>query len=282
MTMILDGPYSMETCNGIIFILRLFFLLYLAEITLWQMTKYLYIFQWRHLVALNDQFVAVCITLCGVAFSIIFIFVTYMLGYQNAELDFHICTGKSPHENIVHNQILMNWMQNLNKTSYTFQDVADNDPLWFVTRIMVLLLIWITFHIWVFSQKYAWVNAWHCFVSIRKNNETVGQHLQQEKLENFQKSKNSIIGAGGTLVSIVLIILLLIPSFVSKSYAKTNPDFLNHGNGKYWTYLSWITLPIFSFCQLPGVIILNNSKMRKCLFKQMKTKLFGEPLQDLT
>jgi hypothetical protein len=280
--MILDGPYSLNVCNGILFVGRFFFLLYLTEITLWQATKYLYIFQWKYLVALNDQFVAICITICAVTFSIIFISTTYMLGYQNAEIDFHICTGNSPHDNIIHSRILMNWMQHLNKTSYSFQDVADRDPLLIVTQIIVLVLIWITFHIWIFSQKYTCSNVWNFLIYSHTPVVRLPKPSEHEKMENFQKSKNSIIGAGGTFISILLIIILLVPSFVSKSYARKNIDDMNYGTGKFWTYLSWITVPIFSYCQLPTVILLNNSKMRKYLFKKMKTKIFGEPLQDLS
>ncbi len=236
--------------------------------------------------ALNDQFVSVCITLCAVTFSTVFIFVTYMLGYQNAELDLHICTGKLPHENIINNKILMTWMQHLNKTTYSFQDVADNDPLWMVTRLMFLTLIWITFHIWVYNHKDTFMHWWnfliHSHTKVTTLNQTASLDSRHEKFSNFQTSNNSIIGAGGTLVSILLIVILLIPSFVSKSYARNDPLDINEGHGKYWTYLSWISMPLFSYCQLPTVILFNNSKMRKYLFKKMKTKLFGETLQDLS
>ena len=284
--MILLAPHSPEFCDWHLFSGRFFFLLYLTEITLWQSVKYLYIFQWKHMVHLDDQIVAQCITIVSVAFSAIFAFVTYMLGYHNAELDFHICTGKTPHDNIISSGILMTWLKETNKTNFSFQDVADNDPLWPVTRTMLLVLIWITFHIWVYGLK-SWIaQTWGRVVTgktkVVRITRAFSHNFQLDKFEIFQNTKNSIIGSGGTLVTAVLIITLLVPSLIAKSYARNNPNDINHGSGKIWTYVHWITLPIFSYCQLPAVILLNNAKMRKFLSREIQLKLYGEALHDLS
>ena len=50
---------------------------------------------------MNDYFVSRFITLCNLMVSAIICLVTYILGYHNWELDFHICSGKSPTENIL-------------------------------------------------------------------------------------------------------------------------------------------------------------------------------------
>ena len=284
--MILSAPHSPEFCDWNLYIGRFFFLLYLTEITLWQSVKYLYIFQWKHMVHLDDQIVAQCITISSVTSSAILVFVTYMLGYQDAELDFHICTGKTPHDNIITSGILMTWLKETNKTNFSFQDVANSDPLWSVTKAMLLVLFWITFHIWIYSLKSWVVQTWGRVVTGKTRVVRIPRALSQDfgldKFEVFQNTKNSIIGAGGTLVTAVLIITLLAPSFIAKSYARNNPNDINHGSGKIWTYVSWITLPIFSYCQLPVVILLNNSKMRRFLNREIKLKLYGEALHDLS
>ena len=91
--MLLSAPFSTEFCNIITFNGRYFFLCIYAELALWQIVKFLYIFQWKHVAILNEDFWAFYLTLWNCLMSFIFIFTTYMMGYQNAELEQHICTG---------------------------------------------------------------------------------------------------------------------------------------------------------------------------------------------
>jgi hypothetical protein len=55
--------------------------------------KFLYIFQWKHIVVLNEEFLAVYLTMWNLFMSLIFVLTIYMMGYHNAEPDFYICTG---------------------------------------------------------------------------------------------------------------------------------------------------------------------------------------------
>jgi len=91
--MILTAPCSTETCNFVILIGRYSFLCIHAEVCIWQVVKFLYIFQWKHIVILNEEFLAVFLTMWNLFVSLIFVFTTYMIGINNAEPDFHICTG---------------------------------------------------------------------------------------------------------------------------------------------------------------------------------------------
>jgi hypothetical protein len=95
------SPLSPNKCDLIILIGRHSFLCSFNEILIWQLTKYFYIFKWRHLVSLNDEFSAIFLTMCNLLLSAVFLIATYMSGYHNAELDYHICTGRSPRVNIV-------------------------------------------------------------------------------------------------------------------------------------------------------------------------------------
>jgi len=91
--MLLMAPYSTETCNFIVFIGRYSFLCIHTELCIWQVIKFLYIFQWKHIVVLNEEFLAVYLTMWNLFMSLIFVSTIYMMGYHNAEPDFHICTG---------------------------------------------------------------------------------------------------------------------------------------------------------------------------------------------
>ena len=95
------SPLSPNKCDLIILIGRHSFLCSFNEILIWQLTKYFYIFKWRHLVSLNDEFSAIFLTMCNLLLSAVFLIATYMSGYHNAELDYHICTGRSPRFNIL-------------------------------------------------------------------------------------------------------------------------------------------------------------------------------------
>jgi hypothetical protein len=52
------SPLRPEACDGLILASRLAFVLMLAEITLRQFIKYLYIFSWKCVVGLDDDFFA--------------------------------------------------------------------------------------------------------------------------------------------------------------------------------------------------------------------------------
>ena len=95
------SPLSPSKCDAIIFFARYSFLCTCIEIAIWQLAKYFYIFKWQHVVGLNDKFFSNYLTMCNLLLSAIFLFVTYMIGYHNAELDYHICTGNSPTFNIL-------------------------------------------------------------------------------------------------------------------------------------------------------------------------------------
>jgi hypothetical protein len=52
------------------------------------------------LVGLNDDFAAKFVTACGVVFSALLTFVSFVLGFHNVELEFHVCTGHTPDYNV--------------------------------------------------------------------------------------------------------------------------------------------------------------------------------------
>ena len=275
------GPFSITTCSRFIFVARYFFLIIYVEILMWQALKFFYIFQWRHMVALNDSFVATFVTTCNLFFSGLFTFTTYMMEFQNSELEYHICTGHHPHVNILQSSFIMSWLHNASNPELSLEDVSKHDPLAMLTRIIFFLLVLVTFNIWVYSRKELLIRVGNqvlgrnspTFMPNHDNPSTIEVGTLQ-KFEQFKKTKNALIGASGSLVVIVLILLLLLPSVISKSFAKNNVEGITHGTGQIWTLVSRITLPILSYCVLPMVVIAGNSKMREILLRQIKEKFF--------
>ena len=90
------------------------------------------------------------------------------------------------------------------------------------------------------------------------------------KYRNYQETKNTIIGAGATLVAVTMISLFLVPSFMARKYLEEDQNGINFGWGRAWTYIGRMTMAVLSFLILPFVIIVNNRKMRKVLLRQLK------------
>ena len=134
---------------------------------------------------------------------------------------------------------------------------------------MALLLL-TSIHIWIHSHN-----------ALAKILAKVSPTHKQEvnnvtgKVGYFQETKNMIIGAGGTLTAISMIVFFMVPSFVAKMYLGQNPDGINFGGGRAWTYIGRIAMPVLAFIILPCVIIVNNTKMRKVLMRKLKDKIFS-------
>jgi hypothetical protein len=98
--MIIFGPQSRPFCQAFVYFGRMSFLCYLTELVLWQAVKYLHIFFWKYIACYNDDFMANFITLMNVVLSSLFIFCTDILGFYNAEVDYHVCVGRLPNASI--------------------------------------------------------------------------------------------------------------------------------------------------------------------------------------
>jgi hypothetical protein len=265
------GPYSSTTCGIIIFIGRGMFLSILMELTIRQVIKYLYIFQWKNLVSLNDDFFAIYFTSCNLLLSIEFILVTHFLGFQNSEIDYHICTGKHPKDNIMETFYEVKRFTNPNEIPITLNEIANRDPLFIFTLLLFLILFLVGFQTWLYSHKDSLIICWK---AVTRTNLNTTSNLNINKTQGyknnkFEETKNVIIGSSGTLFSIVLIFLLLSPAVVAKSFVKDDPNKINSGSGRLWSYTSRISIPILSYCLLPIIIIVSNSKMRKTLKREI-------------
>jgi hypothetical protein len=222
--------------------------------------------------ALNDSFLATYVTICNLMLSAVFIATTHMMEYQNAELDYHICTGNHPHLNIIQSTFLESKLKKIDKPELSLEDLAGQDPLLFLTKLISCILLVITLKIFVYSKKEFYKKLLN-----KKETQTIAiintpADIESSKYDGFLKTKNALIGASGSFTAVLLILILLVPSHISKSFAKNNADDINYGQGRVWTYVSRITLPILSYCVLPFVVITVNRKMRKTLAREITAK----------
>jgi hypothetical protein len=105
-------------CHIFAFAGRFLFICSLNQLTLRELIKYYYIFHWKHITCLNDDFTAVFLLRANIMLSSIFEFVTYFFGHHNAMINFHCCTGRKPSENIERTIIYMK-----NNGNSTIKDV---------------------------------------------------------------------------------------------------------------------------------------------------------------
>ena len=85
------GPFSHPTCDFILFVGRSLYICALGELTARQVIKFLYIFHFKHLINVDEDFVAFFITFINFVFCGIFGFITYFLGFHFSDIDFNIC-----------------------------------------------------------------------------------------------------------------------------------------------------------------------------------------------
>ena len=264
----LQGPMSPSFCTFSMGFSRYIFLLSITELGTRQTIKLLYIFKWKYIVGLNDDFAAFFLTLNNIVLSGLFIFTTYYLGYFTAEVDFHVCTGKHPTENIAVAFAYMTWRKgNENVTELeTYSNVSQQDPLHFVT-LLLLLVNAQNLMIWLYGK----------FPTIKRlfsNNVSPvvieGGNSASHRNFRFEETKGIIIGNGGILIFCLLGLLLLSPMVMLKEVMKKNPEDLNHGPGRVTYYISRITMPLLSFYLFPCLIAYGNRKMCKTLYRESK------------
>ena len=87
-------------CNFMTFQGRLNYFCSLTSLTMRQVIKYLYIFKWRFVNGLEENFAALFLMLWNILMGTVFCFTTYFLGEHNSEVNYHYCTGKQPPQSI--------------------------------------------------------------------------------------------------------------------------------------------------------------------------------------
>ena len=261
-------PYSTSTCDCISFMGRFCFLIRKMELSIRQLIRYFYIFQWKYLVSLNNDFFAIDFTICNLILSFLLIFTSYQLRFHISDLDYHICTGKPPKDNIMDVFLQTKKLTKTDGLPPSFYSIISTDPLNHLTRFLFIMLAIIGIQTWAYSKKKFLKTIWK---RIRRMG-TVSplQSSVNNNANNLEDTKNVILGASGTLAIIVLIILLNTPASRARYIAHIDPDAINHGTGRLWNYASRFSLPILNYCLLPIIILGSNSKMRKTLKRELK------------
>jgi len=275
--MIAFSPLPRPVCDGVMMAARYFFLCVITQIVLWQLMKYLYIFHWYRINLVVDNFISIFVTMANLMLSGLLIVVTYVIGFNNAELDFHLCTGKDPFVNIRQTPFLL---MSISNQGNPFDKVSQDDPLFFHLKLILLVLIFLTGRVWLFSKRDVIVEFYNKLtrrsitttkIIILAPTENVDDGSVSDRYNFVQKTKTNIIGATGSLVTVILILLLLMPSIIAKSYARDNINSINYGPGRMWMYLSKICIPILLDAILPFVLILGSPKMRKSIWRELQT-----------
>ena len=93
------------------------------------------------------------------------------------------------------------------------------------------------------------------------------------------ESKDLIFGAGQSLIIVLISIAFFVPVAIVRRIARDDyegvngvNDFkgINSKNGKFWFYVSRVTLPTCYQFVFPLFLIANNSRMRKSLWRDLK------------
>ena len=120
--------------------------------------------------------------------------------------------------------------QGHNQTELSFEDLTNQDPLSFIVYLTTGLLLLTSISIWIYSHK----DLLNFFLKVNPNPEL--EINKKIKYRNYQENKNIIIGAGGTLAAVTMIVLLLIPSFIARTYLVESQNGINHGGKRSKTY----------------------------------------------
>ena len=85
---------------------------------------------------------------------LVFAYITYFTGFHNSELDYHICTGRRPDENIYRTLKIMKYNQNQNQTEeICFEKCKTADPVHYLTILILSMLVFFTVQTWVYGMK---------------------------------------------------------------------------------------------------------------------------------
>lgn len=272
------GPWSYAICDVNIFFGHYTFTVMVNQITIRQLIKYLYIFNWRNIVGLNDDFFACFITIVNLYFSFFFVFVSYFLGFHNEEPDYHICTGRTPAENVMLTMKQIRHPNPFNMTTSTewIKDGYGTDPLEFYSKYCCLTLLLLVVQTWFYPYvKQASKCCAKVCRSLRKKTsseetDSAIQQLPSFHNEKFEETKSNILGTSQTVLMLVLAIVAVAPISIGKALIKKNINDINSGKGRALMYLGKISMPTFTFLLFPLLMLAFNHKVRKSLWRELK------------
>ncbi len=252
-------------CNLICVIGRYLFLCSLTQLTLRQLIKYFYIFYWSCTTRICDDFDALFLVLVNLMLCLVFIFVTYFFGHNNAEINFHYCSGCNHTKNIEDTLALWRRHGNMTISTIWFQTSVGPDPLEHFTFICLFTLILITLMTLYYNQKSNIRSIATCtFLELRKKQGQLTSKHSSFEAESFS------FEAGQTIGILLLGFLFITPAAIVKKIARIDDKSLNYGYARTWDYATHITVFFFYLDVFPLWIILTNPKMFQSLKRELK------------
>jgi len=235
--------------------------------------KFVYIFNLKCVMALNEDFAARCITLCNIVVSGVVVATAQFLGFQNAEVDYHVCLGRDPQQTIREAFKYTKWLVvDEAKNITTFEQVARGDPVSNVVIFLFLLLFAVSMSTWIFSSEGTVRAKLSQLISAPAEDQTLSS-LPLSSNYKFEETKNEIVGTKQLVLAGIVCLLLLFPHVYVRSVFKGDAGDLNRGLAKIMYYLGKMTMPLIAFFNVPLAIVLNNGKMRRSLLREVKNQL---------
>ena len=266
--MVCYGPLPEYACDIIILSSHYLFHCVLWEIVFWQLSKYLHIFHWHTIANMNDDFLVQFMTTENLFINFIFIFIKYMLGFHYTDNSYHICTGRHSSVNILSHMYLSRNVD-LNRNIMIQITRLDLHTV-YNFNIAILIMVYTTVRIWIYDKRDILRNLQNR-TKIFLNMPLAEAGTNQDQYHYFQKTKSAIIDASGSLAVVILIALLLVPSFALRLSSYWYSE--NFGLTRALMYASIIAVPILVYCVLPFVLICSSKKMRNSILRELKATI---------
>ncbi len=197
-------------------------------------------------------------------------------------LEAFIFRGKTPHQDLHETVRQFGYVGNMTFSSDWFQKNMQSDPvkLFSTTSYIVMIALMLPIVIYSKLEKIPkWKNKFrNCccvfFYSKNNGNETAAN-------DPIFESKNLIFGTGQTLVIILISIAFFVPIAIVRRIAREDLKEINTKNGKLWIYIGRVTVPTCYQLVFPLFLMINNSKMRRSLWRDLKESTIWMKISNL-
>lgn len=130
------GPFPNSVCEGMTFLDRFYFSCLIGQIFIWQLVKYCFVFHFERIILLDEKLAAFFLTLSNVVLNAVFAVSVNFAGFHVSEMEYHICTGNHPHDNIVKLPVKFE----LDRPENSLKIVVRKDPLNYSVNAMFILV----------------------------------------------------------------------------------------------------------------------------------------------
>jgi hypothetical protein len=134
------APMPKPVCHVLIFVERFSSLCYFGQILCWQTVKCIHLSHWKHLVRLNDEFLAIFITCSNIFLCAVFVLFFDAIGFQNGDMDYHICLGRPA---------LVGGKETPNGNENVFGQALEKDPVRRLKLVLILAIAALATYIWI-------------------------------------------------------------------------------------------------------------------------------------